>query len=332
MDVTMSLLFSEVQVRGLRLPNRVIMPPMANNLATEAGEVTDRLVEHYARRAASLGLIIVEHAYTVREGRINANQLGIYDDRAVAGLRRITEAVHRAGGRVAIQITHGGSAAPVEVIGQAPVAPSAIPHPLGGDQPRELTADELGPLAEAFAQAAWRVREAGFDAVEVHGAHGYLLNQFYSPLTNHRADGYGGSREARLRFPLEVVRAVRESVGPEYPVLYRLGAADGLPGGLTADDGAWAAARLVEAGIDLLDVSGGLTGSRPEGLSGQGYFSPLSAAVKQAVRVPVLVTGGITEPAAAENLLREGKADLIGVGRALLKDPDWAVKAKTALA
>jgi 2,4-dienoyl-CoA reductase-like NADH-dependent reductase (Old Yellow Enzyme family) len=129
-----------------------------------------------------------------------------------------------------------------------------------------------------------------------------------------------------------VVRAVRQAVGPEFPLLYRLGAADGLPGGLQAEDGAWAAPRLADAGVDLLDISGGLTGSRPEGLSGQGYFAPLSAAVKQAVTIPVLVTGGVTEPEAAERLLRDGQADLIGVGRALLKDPDWAVKAKAALA
>lgn len=328
----MALLFTEFQLKGLRLKNRVVMPPMANNLATEAGEVTDRLVEHYARRAATVGLIIVEHAYTLPEGRINANQLGVYDDGLVAGLRRITEAVHQAGGKVALQITHGGSAAPAEVIMQAPVAPSPVPHPLGGDLPTPLRVEELGRIVEAFARAARRVKEAGFDVVEVHGAHGYLLNQFYSPLTNHRTDEYGGSRGARLRFPLEVARAVRTAVGPEYPVFFRLGADDRLPGGLTVEDAVWAAPLLAEAGVDLLDVSGGICGSRPEGLSGQGYFSPLSAAVRKVSAVPVLLTGGITEPAAAEELLRRGRADLVGVGRALLRDPDWAVKAMATLA
>ncbi|MDI6871928.1 MAG: NADH:flavin oxidoreductase [Bacillota bacterium] len=328
----MALLFTEFRVKGLRLKNRVAMPPMANNLATEAGEVTPPLVEHYATRAESLGLIIVEHAYVVREGRIHPNQLGVHDDRLVAGLRRITEAVHAAGGRGALQITHGGAAAPAAVIGQVPVAPSPVPHPLGGDQPRELRRDEIPGLVEAFARAARRVQEAGFDAVEVHGAHGYLLNQFFSPLTNRRTDEYGGNRERRLGFPLAVVRAVRQAVGPEYPVFYRLGADDRLPGGLTVDDAVWAAPLLAEAGVDLLDLSGGICGSRPEGLNGQGYFSYLSAAVKQVSPVPVLVTGGITEPRAAEDLLRQGKTDLVGVGRALLKDPDWAVKAKAALA
>ncbi len=328
----MALLFSEFRVKGLRLKNRIVMPPMANNLATEAGEVTPRLVEHYARRAGSLGLLIVEHAYALPEGRINANQLGIYDDRLVEGLRRITSAVHGAGGLVALQITHGGSAAPAAVIGQAPVAPSPMAHPLGGDQPRELRREEIARIVEAFAQAACRAVQAGFDVVEVHGAHGYLLNQFFSPLTNRRTDEYGGSRAARLSLPLAVVRAVRQAVGPEYPLFYRLGGDDRLPGGLTVDDAVWAAPRLAEAGIDVLDISGGLCGSRPEGLAGQGYWAYLSEAVKRVAAAPTLLTGGITEPQAAEDLLQQGKTDLVGVGRALLKDPDWAVKARAVLA
>jgi 2,4-dienoyl-CoA reductase-like NADH-dependent reductase (Old Yellow Enzyme family) len=327
----MALLFTEFQVKGLRLKNRIVMPPMANNLATEAGEVTDRLVEHYASRAGSLGLTLVEHAYVLPEGRINANQLGIYEDRLVAGLRRIADAVHVAGGVLALQITHGGAAVPATLIGRAPAAPSPVPHPLGGDQPDELTRSAIERSKEAFSQAARRAKEAGFDGVEIHGAHGYLLNQFFSPLTNRRTDEYGGSRAGRLAFPLEVVRAVRRAVGPAYPVFYRLGADDRLPGGLTAADAVWAAPLLVEAGVDLLDVSGGICGSRPEGLSGQGYFSYLSEAVKRAAPAPVLVTGGITEPRAAEELLQQDQADLVGVGRALLQDPDWVVKAQAAL-
>lgn len=328
----MSLLFTEFYLPGLRLKNRVVMPPMANYLATEAGEVTDRLVEHYASRAGSLGLIIVEHAYTVREGRINANQLGLYSDSLLDGLRRLTRTIHAAGGLVAVQITHGGSAAPSAVIGQAPVGPSAVRHPSGTDDPRELAASELPALVEAFSQAAARVKEAGFDAVEVHGAHGYLLNQFCSPLTNRRADDYGRDRTGRLRLPLEVVRAVRVAVGQEYPVFYRLGGDDRLPGGLTPEDAAWAAPRLVEAGVSVLDLSGGLCGSRPQGLEGQGYWAYVAEAIRPVVSAPLLLTGGITEPVAAEALVREGKTDLVGVGRALLKDPEWAVKAKAALA
>lgn len=329
----MALLFSEYQLRGLRLKNRIVMPPMANNLATEAGEVTSRLVEHYARRARSVGLIIVEHAYIVPEGRISANQLGIYDDRLTAGLAKLAAAIRAAQGLSAIQITHGGSAAPAALIGQAPAAPSAVPHPLGGEIPRPLSEREVEELPAAFARAAERAKEAGFDAVEIHGAHGYLLNQFYSPLTNRRTGPWGGdSRETRLGLPLAVVRAVRGAVGPDYPVFYRLGAADRLPGGLTVEDAVYAAPLLAAAGVDLIDVSGGFTGSRPPDLSGQGYFAPLSEAVKQVSPVPVLVTGGITDPQAAEELIRQGRTDLVGVGRALLADPDWPVRAQAALA
>jgi 2,4-dienoyl-CoA reductase-like NADH-dependent reductase (Old Yellow Enzyme family) len=327
----MSRLFSAFSVRGLSLRNRIVMPPMANNLATDLGEVTDQLVQHYERRAGSVGLIIVEHAYAVPGGRINRNQLGIYDDRLVPGLARLATAIHAAGGVACIQITHGGSAAASRVTGEAPVAPSPVPNPAGGETPRELGAEELKSLILAFGQAARRAKAAGFDAVEVHGAHGYLLNQFYSPLTNRRQDAYGGSREGRFAFLQAVVKEVRSVVGPDYPVFFRLGADDRLPGGLTVEDAVWAAPRLAEAGVDLLDLSGGFSGSRPPDLKGQGYFAYLSEPVKRVSPVPVLVTGGITDPAAAEALLAEGKADLIGVGRGLLADPDWALKASRVL-
>ncbi|MGE5508997.1 MAG: NADH:flavin oxidoreductase [Chitinophagales bacterium] len=327
----MSKLFSTFSVRDLKLRNRIVMPPMANNHATELGEVTDFLVEHYRRRAGSVGLIIVEHSYVARGGHINRNQLGIYDDRLIPGLTRLVRAIHESGGVTCIQITHGGSAAASSVTGETPVAPSPVPHPAGGETPRELSQAELEEFIRAFGQAARRAKEAGFDAVEVHGAHGYLLNQFYSPLTNRRTDAFGGSREARLAFPLAVVREVRRVVGPDYPVFYRLGADDRLPGGLAVDDAVWAAPRLAAAGVDLVDVSGGFAGSRPPDLQGQGYYAYLSEPVKRVSQAPVLVTGGITEPAAAEALLAEGKADLVGVGRALLADPDWAVKAKEVL-
>ncbi|MDI3281291.1 MAG: NADH:flavin oxidoreductase, partial [Bacillota bacterium] len=160
--------------------------------------------------------------------------------------------------------------------------------------------------------------------------HGYLLNQFFSPLTNRRTDEYGGTRENRLRFPLEVVAAVRQAVGPDYPVFYRFGASDRLPDGLTVEDGRFAAPRLVEAGVDVLDVSGGLCGSRPAGAP-PGYFVPLAEAIKPVVSVPVLVTGGITEPELADRIIREGKADLVGIGRALLADPRWPEKAREVL-
>lgn len=324
-------LLSSLEVKGLVLKNRIVMPPMANNMATEEGEITPRLVEHYLARAkAEVGLLIVEHAYVVPMGRANKNQLGVHDDRVIQGLRELVDAVHAAGARIGSQITHAGGATTSEVLGVIPEAPSPVQHPRGTEAPRELGIKELAALAGAFAAAARRVRAAGFDMVEIHGAHGYLLNQFYSPLTNKRKDDYGGDREKRLRFPLEVAEAVRREVGPDFPVFYRLGADDLMPGGLTAEDARFAAPRLVEAGVDLLDVSGGLGGSRPEGAK-PGYFVPLAVAAKSVVQAPVLVTGGIREPEFADQIIRDGKADLVGIGRALLADPEWARKAIAAL-
>jgi 2,4-dienoyl-CoA reductase-like NADH-dependent reductase (Old Yellow Enzyme family) len=325
-------LLSPLVVRGLALPNRIVMPPMANNKATIDGEVTPDIVEHYLRHAGGLGMIVVEHAYVTVTGRLNPNQLGIHSDANVPGLAGLAGAIRRAGVPSAIQITHGGGRTTAAVCGSQPEGPSAGLQVRAREAARELGEHELGSLRDAFAAAAARAKAAGFDAVELHGAHGYLLNQFYSPLTNHRSDAYGGSRDARLRFPLEVLRAVRSAVGAGYPVLYRLGADDLIEGGITPADGAYAAAALAESGADLIDLSGGLGGSAPAGPADrEGYFDYLGRAVKAAARVPVMVTGGIRTARAADRLVRSGAADLVGVGRALLANPAWAVQALAEL-
>ena len=321
----MEKLFSPLQVKNMELANRIVFPPMANNLADDDGKVTQRLFDHYAARAKQVGLIIVEHSYVNPTGRINNNQLGIHTDDCVAGLAELVEVIHKAGTKCGIQITHAGGAAKEEMIGQQTLGPSAISHPRDGGMPREISTSEIAQLIEDFATAASRAKQAGFDMVEIHGAHGYLLNQFLSPYTNQRGDQYGGSLANRLRLPLEVLKAVREVVGPEYPVFYRLGADDGIEGGLTPEEGAKAAVILAEAGVDTLDLSGGLLGFRTK--SGHGFFVYLAEKIKPLVRVPVLVTGGITTPELAESILAEGKADLVGIGRALYANPNWAVEA-----
>lgn len=323
-------LFSELDVAGVTMKNRIVMPPLANNMANEDGSVNDRLIEHYLARAkAEIGMIVVEHSYVCPTGKLTAKQLGIHNDTMIEGLRNLVDTVHKAGGKIGIQITHAGSATTSEVIGEQPVGPSPILHPRGKGVPRELSAAELVRLAKEFATAAHRAKAAGFDMVEIHGAHGYLLSQFLSPLTNQRSDQYGGSLENRLRFPLEVVRAVRQAVGNKYAVWYRLGADDRMPGGTTLEHGLYAAQELEQAGVNLLDISGGLIGGRVDGP--QGFYVSLSSAIKQAVQIPVMVTGGITIPSFAEEVIRQGQADLVGIGRALLQDPQWAVKAKAAL-
>lgn len=324
-------LLDPLVVRHRVLRNRIVMPPLWSGKAGLDGLATEAHVEyHRVRAAAGCGLIIVEHAFVEARGRHTPTQLGLHTDAAVPGLARVAAAIKAEGALACVQLAHAGSKADAAVIGRTPVGPSAVLHPYAPEcgVPEALAQEALTDVVRAFGAAARRAREAGFDAVEVHAAHGFLLSQFLSPLTNWRTDLYGGPLEHRGRLHLEVLCAVRAAVGPEMLVFVRLGAGDDTPGGLVLDDSVAFAPRLVEAGADLLDVSGGLQGSRPasEGLSG-AYFARFSAPLKRAVTVPVLVTGGVTEPRQADSLVRERQADLVGVGRAMLADPQWAAKA-----
>jgi len=314
-------LLTPLEVKGLRLKNRIVMPPMHTGLATRKGAVTSRLVEHYVRRSKALGLLIIEHSYVSLDGKLGERQLGIYDGKLAKGLRKLANSVHSIGTPVVIQINHAGSRTTMEVTGMQPVAPSP------SENTRELKINEIEALVDAFALAAERAMKAGFDGVEVHGAHGFLLNQFFSPLANRRRDSYGGSLENRMRFPLEVVERVKKIVGDKL-LLYRLGADDLDPAGTQIEDSQKFAVRLEEAGVDIIDVSGGLGGSRPEQLQDrQGYYVPQAQQIKKVVGVPVIGVGGIKEPQYADRIIREGRVDLVAVGRELLKDPDWASKA-----
>jgi len=298
---------------------------MATEFSTAKGEVTNRLVKHYVERAEDLGLLIVEHAYVAPEGRMSAHQLGAYSDKLILGLKRLTEAIHRFETPIALQITHGGSATTKATCGVQPLGPSPIANPRGGEVPRALSREEIRDIVAAFTEAARRASEAGFDAVEIHGAHGFLLSQFLSPLTNKRTDEYGGALENRVRLALEVIKGIRVQLGEEYPLLYRLGADDLLPGGLTLEEGTQAAKMIANAGVNIIDVSGGL-GSRSD-LKGPGYYVPLAAAVKEAAGVPVIGVGGITTAEEADTIIRSGKVDLVAIGRAILKDSKWASEA-----
>lgn len=319
-------LLSPLQIKTLSLKNRIVMPPLALHQATADGEVTPQILAHYFRRLQGVAMIIVEHSYVARNGRFHAHQLGIHADELLPGLAGLAAGIKEAGVIAGIQITHAGAAASRATLGEQPAGPSAIRHPRSDSLPRSLATGEIDEIVEGFGHAAGRAVRAGFQFVEIHGAHGYLLNQFYSPLTNQRTDEYGGSRENRLRFPLRIVRRVREEVGPDFPVFYRLGGDDRTPGGLTVEDAVYAAPHLVEAGVDVLDLSGGMCGGRPEGLA-PGYFVYLAEAVRPVVAVPLIVTGGIREPRLADSIIRSGVADLVGIGRALLADPDWAAGA-----
>ena len=312
------------------LPHRLIMAPMANNRATEAGLVTPELVEHYGRRSQGPAVVIVEHSYVTVEGRMHPNQLGAADDRCVPGLTELAEAIHAGGALAVLQITHGGARCSSKVIGRQPVAPSTVRVPGDPEEPRPISLDEIAAIPGLFAAAAGRAAAAGFDGVEVHGAHGYLLNEFVSPYTNRRTDLYGGAPENRLRLAGETLAAVREILTDQHLLFYRYGVVDDLPEGLTAADAAALAPTFASWGVHLLDCSGGLCGSRPKDRSGSGFFMREAALVKQAVSIPVSGVGGVVDPMDADRFVREGTVDAVCVGRAILADPGWPAKALAA--
>ncbi len=329
----MAHLLKPLELDKLTLKNRLVMPPMQTEKAEADGTINHSILDYYAEKSdgGCFGLIIVEHSYIAPEGKSNKYQVSIAEDRTVEGLKRLADTIHDNGSKAVMQITHAGSGTGEDITGTKPVGPSAVQNPRLGYTPRELTIKEIDEIVQGFQNAARRTKEAGFDGVEIHSAHAYFLNQFLSPLTNKRTDKYGGDIHNRIRLHLEIIEAVRDEVGEDFPVLLRLGAFDYQEGGTTIEDSQIAAQEFEKAGIDILDISGGLSGYDVPGLTGQGYFAPLTEAMKEVVSIPVILTGGITEPQAAEKLLAEEKADLIGVGRAILKDSNWAKRAISTL-
>jgi 2,4-dienoyl-CoA reductase-like NADH-dependent reductase (Old Yellow Enzyme family) len=330
----MANLLTPLSFSGLTLRNRIVMPPMWSGQASPEGGVTENIIEyHRVRAAAGCGLIIVEHSFVHPRGRHTPTQIGVYSDNLIEGLRRLAAAIQAEGAAAALQISHAGSRVSSEVLGGLkPVAPSAVRHPYepDGEVPEALTKSQIQEIVSAFGSAGARARNAGFDAVEIHAAHGFLLSEFLSPLTNQRTDEFGGNVENRSRMHVEVLLEVRRRIGPKFPVFVRLGAHDETPGGLELEDACRTAVRLADGGADLIDVSGGLQGSRGANKD-PGYFVPYAQAIKARITVPVIVTGGIREPAHADRIVRDGHADLVGIGRGMLEDADWARKAIAAL-
>ena len=301
------------------------MPPMQTGRATFEGAVTNRLINFYVRRSSAVGLPIVEHSYISPTGKVGPKQLGSHDDALVKGLRNLARSIHSVGAPAVLQISHAGGVANKKVINAQPAGPSA------NGKVRELQKSEMTAIADEFAQAAERAVKADFDGVELHGAHGYLLNQFFSPLLNRRSDEYGGSLEKRMRFPLLVAEKVRATLKGKL-LLYRLGADDLAPSGTHTEDSVAFSMKLEQQGVDIIDVSGGMCGSEPKQLRNvNGYFVPQASAIKKAVNVPVIGVGGIKEAEFADKLVRGGLVDLVAVGRALWRDHRWAEKASEAL-
>lgn len=326
------MLKTPLTIGKLTLSNRLAMPPMATGFAADDGVVTSELVEYYREKSAGghIGLVILEHSYISPEAKSRPGQLSASRDSDVEGLSRIAKAVHENGSAAVIQLNHGGAACRSEATGVQPQSPSGVGFMLKGvetEPSRPMTKDDIVKVVDDFASAAARAKMAGFDGCEIHSAHGYLLNQFYSPLTNKRLDEYGGDITGRIRIHLEVIRAVRKAVGNGFLVMLRLGACDYREGGNTIDDATAAAAAFVEAGVDILDISGGMGGYIRSDYSEPGFFSDASRAIKEMTNVPVMLTGGVTSAQEAEALLQAGVADIIGVGRAIKTDSSWAAQA-----
>jgi 2,4-dienoyl-CoA reductase-like NADH-dependent reductase (Old Yellow Enzyme family)/thioredoxin reductase len=325
------LLFTPIFIGTMELKNRIVMPAMHTGFATAAGAVTQRLIDYYVQRAdGEVGLIVVELSYVDPLGNNDQHRLAVHEDRLIPGLRRLAAAVQAAGAKVALQIGHVGRRARSAVTGFPPVAPSPIPC-LGGEVPRELSVEEIAVLVDAFAQAARRAQESGFDALELHMAHGYLVHQFLSPYSNKRSDKYGGDVTGRARFAVEIVRRVRKNVGPRLPILCKISADEYINGGITLAQSQTVALMLEEAGMDAITVSGGMLESahmitQPMAVA-RGCHVHLAEAMKQTVTVPVIAVGRINTPVLAEEIVREGKSDLVAMGRALIADPGLPRKA-----
>ncbi|MBC9730916.1 NADH:flavin oxidoreductase/NADH oxidase [Streptomyces sp. TRM68367] len=338
----MSALFEPYTLRDVTIPNRVWMPPMCQYSAApagpEAGAPTDWHFAHYAARATGgTGLIIVEATAVGPEGRISPYDLGIWNDTQVEALHRITRFLAAQGTVPAIQLAHAGrkastdqpwkGGAPVgpQAYGWQPYAPSALAFDERHPVPDELTVDQIREIVGQFGDAARRALAAGFEIAEIHGAHGYLINEFLSPHSNHRTDAYGGSYGNRTRFALEVVDAVREVWPDDKPLIFRISATEWLDeGGWTADDTVRFAAGLRAHGVDLLDVSTGGNASGVRIPVGPGYQVPFAARVRSESGLPVAAVGLITEVEQAEKIVANGEADAVLLGRELLRNPSWA--------
>lgn len=328
-----SLLWQPGRIGPVRVRNRVAMAPMATNFAGVNGEVTEQMITYYEERArGGPGLVIVEG--TVVEyprGTHGAVKPRIDADSFLPALSRLADAIHVHGAAAALQLTHAGACTTTRATkGVEPVGPSAIPHPHTGVVPHALDREEAFDLVEQFAAAAGRAQKAGFDAIEIHGAHMYLVGQFLSPVTNKREDDFGGSNEKRARFACEIVRAIRRQCGDGLGISFRLSGDEFVEGGRTLAETAEVARLLEAAGVDAIHVSAGLgkTAVTIEPMSfEQGWRAYLAAEIRRAVTVPVITAGVIRYPDVAEGILREGKADFVALGRTLIADPDWPIKA-----
>jgi len=326
--------FSPKEIGGVLIKNRFVRSATYEAMASEAGEVTDKLVELYKALAeGGVGLIITGYAYVQQTGKGALHMTGIDSDDLIPGLRRIADTVHKYGNgcKVAVQLVHCGRQT---VLVETPLAPSAVFEPVLNRTPREMTIGEIEETIEAFAEAARRAEEAGFDAVQLHGAHGYLLSEFLSAYTNRRTDEYGGSTEKRMKIIIDIYNRTVEKVGKDFPVLIKMNVSDFLEGGIDLNESKKIAERLSNMRIAAIETSGGmfetriynknLTASRTKIRSKdkEAYFLPYAREIKKVIDVPLILVGGIRSLEIIEKILEEGSVDFVALSRPLIREPD----------
>ena len=325
----MTSLFTSNNIGSLSIPNRIVRSATAERMAAPDGRLLPPLIELYKDLArGGVGLIISGHMYVHPSGKAHDEMTGIYDDSLIPDLAKLADTVHEEGGRIVVQINHAGMNANAEDVPEA-MAPSAIEASFLSRPAREMIAAEIESMIQAYGEAARRCKEAGFDGVQIHGAHGYLVSQFLSPFVNRRTDQWGGTPVKRMRFLREVSAAVREKVGPAYPVLIKLGMMESVDGGLSSNDGAQVVAALEEMGIDALEISGGLGGEKNlnvrKGIrteADEAYFLPLAGLARPVTKLPIILVGGFRSRSVMERVLADGDADFISLCRPLITEPD----------
>jgi 2,4-dienoyl-CoA reductase-like NADH-dependent reductase (Old Yellow Enzyme family) len=333
-----NILLTPARIGPVEIKNRIVMPPMTTRTADAEGFVTDESIAYYmARVDGGVGLITVEMASPEKCGRHRRHEVGIYDERFLPGLARLVSEIHRGGAKASIQLGHGGGHTRKDICGETPIAPSAIPHPVYETTfetivPEEMSKARIAETTAAHVAAAVRAQQAGFDCVEIHAAHGYLISQFHAPFENRRTDEYGGSLENRARFGLDILRAVKDAA-PGLGVIYRLSVEDFFDGGLPFHEGKQIALWAADAGADALHITAGHYRSLP---SAQIVLPPMempdalfldyAAEIKPLVNVPVIAVGRLGDPEIATAAVVDGKTDFIALGRTLVADPEWVNK------
>lgn len=321
-----AMLFEPIRIGTMELKNRIVFPPLVTHMATVEGHITDRQIDHYAERAkGGAGLIVVESSQPRSSGL--PGRIMLRSEGVIPSLKRLVDAIHRGGAKAVCQVNvHRGRVDDLD-----PVSPSNIPDPITGRIPRQLTVDDIKRLEEEFKEGVITVVQAGFDGVMIHGAHGYLISEFLSPVVNKRTDEYGGDIRGRAKFALELVEAARKTVGANFPIIFRFTADERVEDGFGIKDGITVCKMLAQASVDAVDITSGSWGAH-EWTNPTMYFPPgcnvdLSEAIRKEVKIPVGVAGKINDPYLAEEILREGKADFICIGRGLVADPYFPQKA-----